>query len=76
VIGPGCPEHLAPVAEALDQPVTARERAMIEEALGGLADGPPKVTSTSKQLGAGVSVSEAIVTADVRPCPGSRPACQ
>jgi aryl-alcohol dehydrogenase-like predicted oxidoreductase len=33
VIGPGRPEHLAVVAEALANPVTAQERATIEAAL-------------------------------------------
>jgi aryl-alcohol dehydrogenase-like predicted oxidoreductase len=33
VIGPGRPEHLAPVAEALAHPVTAQERAVVEEIL-------------------------------------------
>jgi aryl-alcohol dehydrogenase-like predicted oxidoreductase len=33
VIGPGRPEHLAPVTEALEHPVTPRERATIGEAL-------------------------------------------
>lgn len=33
VIGPGRPEHLAPVAQALENPITGQERAMIEEAL-------------------------------------------
>jgi aryl-alcohol dehydrogenase-like predicted oxidoreductase len=33
VIGPGRPEHLAPVAEALEHPVTPRERATIDEAV-------------------------------------------
>jgi len=33
VIGPGRPEHLAPVAEALEQPVTEAERNMIDQAL-------------------------------------------
>jgi aryl-alcohol dehydrogenase-like predicted oxidoreductase len=36
VIGPGRPEHLAPVAEALEHPVTRQERAMIAEAVAGL----------------------------------------
>jgi aryl-alcohol dehydrogenase-like predicted oxidoreductase len=35
VIGPGRPEHLAPVAEALEHPVTGHERAAIDEAAGG-----------------------------------------
>ena len=33
VIGPGRPEHLAPVAEALAHPVTEQERGTIDEAL-------------------------------------------
>ena len=37
VIGPGRPEHLAPVAEALRHPVTAAERIEIEEAAAGPA---------------------------------------
>jgi aryl-alcohol dehydrogenase-like predicted oxidoreductase len=37
VIGPGRPEHLAPVAEALRQPVTGAERTEIEAAVAGLA---------------------------------------
>jgi aryl-alcohol dehydrogenase-like predicted oxidoreductase len=44
VIGPGRPEHLAPVAEALEHPVTGQERATIDEALAGLVakETPPK----------------------------------
>jgi aryl-alcohol dehydrogenase-like predicted oxidoreductase len=38
VIGPGRPEHLAPVAEALARPVTEAERAEIEAAVAGLAE--------------------------------------
>ena len=38
VIGPGRPEHLAPVAEALRQPVTGAERTEIEAAVTGLAE--------------------------------------
>jgi 1-deoxyxylulose-5-phosphate synthase len=38
VIGPGRPEHLAPVAEALRQPVTGAERTEIEAAVAGLAE--------------------------------------
>ena len=34
VIGPGRPEHLRPVAEALDHPLSGEERAAIEEVLG------------------------------------------
>ena len=37
VIGPGRPEHLAPVAEALEHPVTRQERATIDEAVAGLS---------------------------------------
>ena len=37
VIGPGRPEHLAPVAEALRHPVTGAERAEIETAVAGLS---------------------------------------
>jgi len=36
VIGPGRPEHLAPVAEALAHPVTERERDTIDEAVADL----------------------------------------
>jgi aryl-alcohol dehydrogenase-like predicted oxidoreductase len=36
VIGPGRPEHLAPVAEALEHPVTEQERGQIEEAVADL----------------------------------------
>ena len=38
VIGPGRPEHLAPVAEALRLPVTGAERIEIETAVAGLAE--------------------------------------
>ncbi len=38
VIGPGRPEHLAPVAEALRLPVTGAERIEIEAAEAGLAE--------------------------------------
>ena len=38
VIGPGRPEHLAPVAEALRLPVTGAERIEIEAAMAGLAE--------------------------------------
>jgi len=33
VIGPGRPEHLAPVGEALANPLTAKERADVERAV-------------------------------------------
>jgi 1-deoxyxylulose-5-phosphate synthase len=36
VIGPGRPEHLAPVAEALAHPLTQQEQSTIEEAVAGL----------------------------------------
>jgi aryl-alcohol dehydrogenase-like predicted oxidoreductase len=39
VIGPGRPEHLVPVAEALRHPVTGTERIEIEAAVAGLAKG-------------------------------------
>ena len=39
VIGPGRPEHLAPVAEALRHPVTEAERTEIEAAVAGRAEG-------------------------------------
>ncbi len=39
VVGPGRPEHLAPVAEALRHPVTEAERTEIEAAVAGLAEG-------------------------------------
>ena len=35
VIGPGRPEHLAPLAEALAQPLTEQERADIGAAVAG-----------------------------------------
>ena len=37
VLGPGRPEHLSPVAEALRHPVTGAERAEIEAAVAGLS---------------------------------------
>lgn len=37
VIGPGRPEHLAPVAEAQEHPLTGQERAMIDEVLAAIA---------------------------------------
>jgi aryl-alcohol dehydrogenase-like predicted oxidoreductase len=44
VIGPGRPEHLAPVTEALEHPLTRQERATIDEAVAGLVPkkAPPK----------------------------------
>jgi aryl-alcohol dehydrogenase-like predicted oxidoreductase len=38
VIGPGRPEHLAPVREALEQPLTGEERIMVETAMGSAAE--------------------------------------
>jgi len=43
VTGPGRPEHLAPVAEALRHPVTAEERIEIEAAVADLTPGGPTV---------------------------------
>jgi aryl-alcohol dehydrogenase-like predicted oxidoreductase len=43
VIGPGRPEHLAPVAEAVEHPLTGQERATIEEAVASLV---PKAAPT------------------------------
>jgi aryl-alcohol dehydrogenase-like predicted oxidoreductase len=40
VIGPGRPEHLAPVAEALEHPLTGDERTAVESAVSGLGPGP------------------------------------
>jgi aryl-alcohol dehydrogenase-like predicted oxidoreductase len=42
VIGPGRPEHLAPVAEALNHPLTPQERRTVTEAVAGLAGQVPK----------------------------------
>jgi len=42
VIGPGCPEHLAPVGEALDHPLTQTERRTVTEAVAELAGKPPE----------------------------------
>jgi aryl-alcohol dehydrogenase-like predicted oxidoreductase len=33
VVGPGRPEHLAPVGEAVKHPLTAQERAEVERAV-------------------------------------------
>jgi aryl-alcohol dehydrogenase-like predicted oxidoreductase len=38
VIGPGRPEHLAPVTEALEHPVSRAERTEIEQAMAGLGE--------------------------------------
>jgi len=42
VIGPGRPEHLAPVAEALDHPLTQEERRTVTEAMADLAGRVPE----------------------------------
>ncbi len=47
VIGPGRPEHLAAVAEALEHPLTGRERAAIDEAVADLV--PAKATPKEAQ---------------------------
>jgi aryl-alcohol dehydrogenase-like predicted oxidoreductase len=39
VIGPGRPEHLAPVAEALQHPLTGEERTAVQGAVAGLGPG-------------------------------------
>ena len=40
VIGPGRPEHLAPVAEALEHPLTGQERTAVEDSVAGLDPSP------------------------------------
>jgi len=42
VIGPGRPEHLAPVSEALDHPLTQEERRTVTDAVAGLAGKAPE----------------------------------
>jgi L-glyceraldehyde 3-phosphate reductase len=39
VIGPGRPEHLAPVREALEHPLTDEERIAVERAAGSATPG-------------------------------------
>jgi aryl-alcohol dehydrogenase-like predicted oxidoreductase len=46
VIGPGRPEHLAPVAEALEHPLTGEERAAVESAVAGLGPGADTESGT------------------------------
>ncbi len=47
VVGPGRPEHLAPVAEALEQPLTEQERAAIGE---GLSDHLPCLAAATSPM--------------------------
>jgi len=42
VIGPGRPGHLAPVAEALDHPLTQEERRTVTDAVAGLGGKAPE----------------------------------
>jgi aryl-alcohol dehydrogenase-like predicted oxidoreductase len=49
VIGPGRPEHLSPVAEALRHPVTGAERAEIEAAVAGLSGRAPYREAPSRE---------------------------
>src|SRR6266699_2878733 len=51
VIGPGRPEHLAPVAEALRHPVTGTERAEIEAAVAGLSQEAHSEEAHSQEAG-------------------------
>jgi L-glyceraldehyde 3-phosphate reductase len=51
VIGPGRPEHLTPVAEALEHPLTGEERIAIEDAVAGLAPETPESTTTDTEAG-------------------------
>jgi aryl-alcohol dehydrogenase-like predicted oxidoreductase len=55
VIGPGRPEHLAPVAEALEHPVAEAERIMIDEAVTGLVpqEAPKKAPQEAPKKEAG-----------------------
>ena len=46
VIGPGRPEHLTPVAEALEHPLTGEERIAVEDAVAGLDPGTPESPET------------------------------
>ncbi len=53
VIGPGRPEHLAPVAEAIEHPLTRQERATIDEAVAGLVpQGAPETAPEEAPEGA------------------------
>ncbi len=51
VIGPGRPEHLTPVAEALEHPLTGEERIAIEDAVAGLDPETPESTTTDTEAG-------------------------
>ena len=46
VIGPGRPEHLTPVAEALEHPLTRDERIAVEDAVAGLV--PPSTPTDTE----------------------------
>ena len=48
IIGPGHPEHLAPVAEALEHHLTTEERTAVEAAVAGLDRGPGASGSSPK----------------------------
>jgi aryl-alcohol dehydrogenase-like predicted oxidoreductase len=49
VIGPGRPEHLTPVAEALEHPLTGDERIAAEDAVAGLDPETPESTTTDSE---------------------------
>jgi aryl-alcohol dehydrogenase-like predicted oxidoreductase len=49
VIGPGRPEHLTPVAEALEHPLTGDERIVVEDAVAGLDPETPESTTTDSE---------------------------
>ena len=49
VIGPGRPEHLTPVAEALEHPLTGDERIAVEDAVADLDPGTPESTTTDSE---------------------------
>ena len=49
VIGPGRPEHLTPVAEALAHPLTGDERMAVEDAVAGLDPETPESTTTDSE---------------------------
>jgi len=51
VTGPGRPEHLAPVAEALRHPVAADERIEIEAAVAGLTGEAPTGEAPTEEAG-------------------------
>jgi aryl-alcohol dehydrogenase-like predicted oxidoreductase len=49
VIGPGRPEHLTPVAEALEHPLTGEERIAVEDAAAGLDPETPESITTDTE---------------------------